>query len=76
MRFFSFAVSVLQDIVAIVSVLGICIVGIMYIMSRGNEEKTENAKKYIIAILTGLVLALSAWAIIAVIDLIPTTIRF
>lgn len=66
----------LQDIVAIVSVLGICIVGIMYITSRGNEEKTENAKKYIIAILAGLVLALSAWAIIAVIDLIPTTIRF
>lgn len=33
-RFFSSIVSMLQDITAIVSVLGICIVGIMYIMSR------------------------------------------
>ena len=66
----------LQDITAIVSVLGICIVGIMYIMSRWDEEKTESAKKYMIAILIGLVLALSAWAIIAMVDLIPTSIRF
>lgn len=33
-EFFSYVVSMLQDITAIVSVLGICIVGIMYIMSR------------------------------------------
>ncbi|MBP6921236.1 hypothetical protein KBB89_01675 [Candidatus Gracilibacteria bacterium] len=75
-RFFSYIVSMLQDITAIVSVLGICIVGIMYIMSRGDEEKTESAKKYMIAIFIGLVLALSAWAIIAMVDLIPTSIRF
>jgi SNF family Na+-dependent transporter len=75
-RFFSSIVSMLQDITAIVSVLGICIVGIMYIMSRWDEEKTENAKKYMIAILVGLILALSAWAIIAMVDLIPTSIQF
>lgn len=75
-KFFSSVISMMQDVTAIVSVLGICIVGIMYIMSRGDEEKTETAKKYMIAILTGLILALSAWAIISMIDLIPTTIRF
>jgi ABC-type nickel/cobalt efflux system permease component RcnA len=75
-KFFSGVVSLMQDVTAIVSVLGICIVGIMYIMSRGDEEKTENAKKYMIAILIGLILALSAWAIISMVDLIPTTIRF
>lgn len=75
-RFFSWVVAMMQDITAIVSVLGICIVGIMYIMSRGDEEKTQSAKKYMIAILIGLVLALSAWAIISMVDLIPTTIRF
>lgn len=75
-RFFSFVVSVLQDITAILSVLGICIVGLLLIMSRGDEEKTQNAKKYIVAILIGLILALSAWAIITVVDLIPTSIRF
>lgn len=75
-KFFSSVVAMMQDVTAIVSVLGICIVGIMYIMSRGDEEKTENAKKYMIAILIGLILALSAWAIIAVIDLIPTSLQF
>lgn len=75
-KFFSSVVSLMQDVTAIVSVLGICIVGIMYIMSRGDEEKTESAKKYMIAIFIGLVLALSAWAIIAVVDLIPTSIQF
>lgn len=75
-RFFSSVVSMLQDITAIASVLGICIVGIMYIMSRGDEEKTENAKKYMIAIFVGLALALSAWGIIALVDLIPNSIRF
>lgn len=75
-KFFSSVVALLQDVTAIVSVLGICIVGIMYIMSRGDEEKTESAKKYMIAIFVGLILALSAWAIIAVVDLIPTSIQF
>jgi|GEM_PF-948817 len=75
-KFFSGIVSLLQDVTAIVSVLGICIVGIMYIMSRGDEEKTENAKKYMIAIFIGLILALSAWAIIALVDIIPTSIQF
>lgn len=75
-EFFSSVVSLIQDVVAIVSVLGTCIVGIMYIMSRGDEEKTETAKKYMIAIFAGLILALSAWAIIAMVDLIPTSIQF
>lgn len=51
----------LQDITAIAAVLGICIVGIMYIMSHGDEEKTESAKKYVIAILIGVILSVAAW---------------
>ena len=73
--FFSSIVTMLQDITAMVAVLGICIVGIMYIMSHGNEEKTEAAKKYIMMIITGVVLAFTAWAIISMIDLIPTSIK-
>lgn len=52
---------ILQDITAIIAVLGICLVGIMYIMSRGSEEKTEAAKKYMITIVIGVILAVSAW---------------
>lgn len=66
----------LKDIIAIVSVLGICIVGIMYMTSHGSEEKTDSAKKYFIAILTGLILSVSAWAMIALIDLIPNALNF
>ena len=67
-------VSVLQDITAIAAVLGICLVGLMLIMSHGSEEKTEAAKKYMIAILTGVILAVVAWSIIALIDLIPASL--
>jgi hypothetical protein len=75
-RFFSSVVSMLQDVTAIVSVLGVCLVGIMLIMSLGDEEKTQTAKKYMMSIVVGLVLALTAWAIISLVDLIPTTIKF
>jgi hypothetical protein len=66
----------LQDIAAIAAVLGMCVVGIMYVMSTGDEEKTENAKKYMIAIFTGVILAFTAWAIISLIDLVPNSLRF
>jgi type IV secretory pathway VirB2 component (pilin) len=75
-KFFSSLVSMLQDITAIAAVLGICIVGIMYIMSAGEEEKTETAKKYIVAIIIGVFLAFTAWAIISLVDLIPASIKF
>jgi Type IV secretion system pilin len=75
-NFLRFIVSMLQDITAIMSVLGICIVGIMYIMSHGDEEKTETAKKYMIAILIGIILAMTAWGIISLIDTIPNSLQF
>lgn len=75
-NFLEFAVSMLQDITAIAAVLGICIVGIMYIMSHGDEEKTESAKKYIIAILIGVILSVAAWGMIALIDAIPNSLQF
>ncbi len=65
----------LQDITAIAAVLGICIVGIMYMMSRGDEEKTESAKNYMMAILIGVVLAFTAWAIISLANLLPASIN-
>lgn len=74
--FFSKVVGMLQDITAIAAVLGICIVGIMYIMSHGDEEKTESAKNYMVAILIGVVLAFTAWAIISLVNLLPGAIEF
>lgn len=73
--FFSTVVSMLQDFTAIAAVLGVCIVGIMYIMSRGDEEKTESAKNYMVAILIGVVLAFTAWAIISLTNLLPSSIQ-
>lgn len=54
-------VDILQNITAIIAILGICLVGILYIMSRGDEEKTAGAKKYMIHILIGVLIAFTAW---------------
>jgi type IV secretory pathway VirB2 component (pilin) len=66
-------IGILQDITAIIAVIGVCIVGIMYIMSRGNEEKTESAKKYMIHIVIGILLAFAAWGIMSLINIIPNS---
>lgn len=42
--FFTSLVSMLQDITAIAAVIGICLVGILYIMSAGDEEKQKMLK--------------------------------
>lgn len=64
---------ILQDITAIIAVIGICIVGIMYITSQWNEEKTEAAKKYMITIIVGVILAFAAWGIMSLINIIPNS---
>jgi type IV secretory pathway VirB2 component (pilin) len=69
-------IKILQDVTAIAAVIGVCIVGIMYIRSLGNEEKAESAKTYLVMIITGLFIAFSAWAIISFIDLIPNSLRW
>lgn len=66
-------ISMMQDITAIIAVIGICIVGIMYIMSHGDEEKTGAAKKYMIAIGIGTLIAFSAWGMISIVDVIPNS---
>jgi type IV secretory pathway VirB2 component (pilin) len=66
-------IGMLQNITAIIAVLGICIVGIMYIMSRGDEEKTGAAKKYMITILIGVLIAFAAWGMISLVNIIPNS---
>lgn len=72
-QIFKTVITKLQDITAIIAVLGICIVGLMYIMSHGSEEKTEAAKKYMVTILIGVLLAFTAWGIMSLINLIPNS---
>ncbi len=64
-------IGILQDITAIIAVIGICLVGIMYIMSHGDEEKTESAKKYMISIILGVLLTFAALGIMSLINMIP-----
>jgi len=66
-------IGMLQNITAIIAVIGICLVGIMYIMSRGDEEKTGAAKKYIISILIGVLIAFAAWGMISLINIVPNS---
>lgn len=67
------AIGIIQDITAIIAVIGICLVGIMYIMSHGSEEKTESAKKYMIHIMLGVLLAFAAWGIMSLINIVPNS---
>lgn len=50
--------------IGILSLLGIVVGGLMYIISGGEETKTKEAKKIITASVTGLVIALVAYAIV------------
>jgi len=50
-------------ILALVAVVMILVGGFKWMTAGGNEEKTEGAKKLLIAALIGLVIILAAWGI-------------
>jgi len=50
--------------IAIISIVGIVIGGLMYVISGGDEEKTKSAKSIIFASIIGLVVALLGYAIV------------
>ena len=64
------------DITAMLAVIAICIVGLMFITAAGDMEKAKKASKYAGIILVWVILTLSAYAIVALIDKIPNTLRF
>lgn len=66
----------LLDITAIIAVIGVCVVGYIYITSLWKEEGTAKAKKYLIVIIVWVIIALTAWAMISLVDLIPTSVKF
>lgn len=66
-------IGILQDITGMIAIIGICLVWIMYIMSHGSEEKTESAKKYMIHIILGVLLAFTAWGIMSLINIVPNS---
>jgi len=54
--------------IAIISIIGIVVGGLMYVLSAGDEEKTKSAKGIILASVIGLVVTLLAFAIVYTID--------
>jgi len=50
-------------ILALIAVIMILVGGFKWMTAGGNEEKTEGAKKLLIAALIGLVIILAAWGI-------------
>jgi hypothetical protein len=53
---------------AVLAVLALMVSGIMYLISGGEEEKVNNAKKWIIWSLVGVFFSVSAWMIIGLIN--------
>ncbi|PID86457.1 hypothetical protein CSB08_00555 [Candidatus Gracilibacteria bacterium] len=54
--------------VAVIAVISLMLAGFMYLLSGGQEEKVNKAKKMIIWSLTGVLLSISAWMIINLIN--------
>jgi len=61
-------ISVVIQYVAVIAVIAIMISGILYLVSGGDEEKVKKAKKWIIWSLVGVLLSVSAWFIINLIN--------
>ncbi|MDD3646682.1 MAG: pilin [Candidatus Gracilibacteria bacterium] len=62
-----FMVGVVKEFIkyiAVIAVISVMISGIMYLVSGGEEEKINRAKKWIIWSLVGVILSISAWGII------------
>lgn len=51
--------------VAVVAVISIMISGVLYLLSAGDEDKVNRAKKWIIWSLLGVILSTSSWYIVA-----------
>ena len=61
-------VSELIQYVAAIAVISLMASGILYLISGWEEEKTKRAKTWIIYSLTWVLLSISAWAIIKIIN--------
>ena len=60
--------------VAVIAVIALMISGIMYLVSGWEEEKVKKAKTWIIWSLIWVVLSISAWTIINIINNITITL--
>lgn len=58
-------IAFLMPYVAVLAVLAIMISGVMYLLSAGDEDKVNRAKKWIIWSLVWVLLSLSSWYIVA-----------
>jgi hypothetical protein len=58
-------VEIMLRVAVILAIIFVMIAGLKYVNSRGNAEKTESAKKTLVDALIGMVIAISATAVIS-----------
>ncbi|MCH2188502.1 pilin [Candidatus Gracilibacteria bacterium] len=61
-------ISDLIQYVAVIAVIALMGSGIMYLLSSGEEEQTNRAKKWIIWSLVGVILSISAYGIVGLLN--------
>lgn len=64
---FSFVVNIIRELmkyVSLMAVISVMIAGIMYMVSLWNDDKVEKVKKWLIWSLLWVLLSVSAWSII------------
>ncbi|MFK7780618.1 MAG: hypothetical protein QM490_05815 [Candidatus Gracilibacteria bacterium] len=54
--------------VAVIAVIALILSGMLYLFSGGDEEKVKKAKSWIIWSLAGVVLSISAWGLVNILD--------
>lgn len=67
---YKYAIGVVGILAAVVMMLG----GVLWLIAGGNAERVSNAKSWIVAAVTGLVLALSSYMILALVN--PDLVNF
>lgn len=67
---YRYAIGIVGILAAVVMMLG----GVLWLIAGGNAERVSNAKSWIVAAITGLVLALSSYMILALVN--PDLVNF
>lgn len=61
-------ISLMIQYITVLAVLAVMLWGIMYLLSAGDEEKAKKAKSVIIWSLVWVLLAVSAWSIVGIVN--------
>jgi hypothetical protein len=64
----TYVVNFILSILGILGIVGIAVAGVLYITSGGDEKRTENAKKWMLYSIVGIIVAILGYVIVKTIE--------